>query len=67
MFIAAVCDNGWLLFLYNAVILPDNPVSNVTEFWKHFGLFVIIQSTQGVFSGFLKQVLSLTWFLQPQI
>ena len=45
----------------------DNPVSINVDHWKDFSLLAIIKSTQSGFSGFLKEVLSLTILLQLQI
>ena len=44
-----------------------NPDSVTSYSRKDFRLFVIITSMQAAFAGFLKQVLSLTIFLQPHI
>ena len=45
----------------------DNPVLITSDFWKDFGLYVIIKSIQVGFMEFLKKVSSLTIFLQPYI
>ena len=56
-------------FMTDRLILwkSDNPDLITSASWKDFGLFVIIKSMQVGFMKFLKQVLSLTIFLQRLI
>ena len=57
-------------FIHKVLLIlwkSDNPDSVTSYSRKDFRLFVIITSMQAAFAGFLKQVLSLTIFLQPHI